>query len=402
LTTTFSNLLFVGFPVLHLPWSVASAFTFIAAAASAVGVLWCIAFLGSHRFESSRQLGRLTVFMVPVSLIAWWGFWWVSASLSADEDDHALIAIGVTMWQNLNAAYVIVPSLLVAGWLIVEKLRRTAGLTMSLLYLLLGILAGFSGPVFAASAVIMIGTIAAASWLRTQTALTNRGTLWLMAIIGVVLGALVSHFSPGSQARRLALPNPQVNLELIFRLASEGIPSGFRDWWLAISSPGAITIVVVLLGVSLLMTFQGWSPRVGYLINLGIGLLAFSLVMSLMNRMSEPFAYEAYWHLIAPRTIVWLALATLALSVGGWLASLGISAVTTPVTVLASAAGIVLIAASLATLGSQVQARYLQWQTGPAPWAGAISDIEVPWIREAWQQLMTVRDGPPRSLIEEL
>lgn len=402
LTTTFSNLLFVGLPVLHLPWSVASALTFMAAAASAASVLWWITFFGSSSCESVSRLIRLTVLMTPVSLIAWWGFWWVSASFSAEGDDPALIAVGVSMWQNLNAAYVIVPLLIVVAWLIMEKRRRTAGPTMPFLYLLIGLVAGLAGPVFAASAVIMIGTIAVGSWLRTQTAPTNRGTLWLMALIGTALGALVSHFSPGSQARKLALPDPQINQELLFRLASDGIPGGLRDWWSAISSPGAVTVVVVFLGVSLLMSLQGWSPRVGYLINLGIGLLGFSLVMSWMNRMSEPFAYEAYWHLIAPRTMVWLALATLAIGIGCWLGSPERSVVTTPLTVLASAVGIVVIAASLVSFGSQVQARYVQWESGPAPWAGAISDIEVPWIRAAWEQLIMVRDGPPRSLNAEL
>lgn len=398
LTTTLSNLLFVGLPVRHLPWSFASALTFGLAAASVVGVLWWITFFGSKSHLRASPVIRLTAYMTPVSLIAWWGFWWVTASFSGDGTTPDLIAVGVTMWQNLNAAKVIVPSLLVLAWLALETRQTNSGLPVMAGYLLIGIAAGLAGPVFAASAVIMIGTIAVGSWLRAGTAVTNRAALWLLAAIGTVCGALASHFSPGSQARKLTLQNPEINADLFFRLVTEGIPGGVQDWWIAISSPGAITVVVVFVGTSLLMVLQGWSPRVSYLIDLGLGLLGFSLIMSLMNRLSEFFSYEAYWHLIAPQTMTWLALATLALCLGARLARLGVRAVTTPVTVLTTLAGIVLIAASLANLGSEVQARYVQWEIGPAPWAGAISDIEVPWIREGWKRLMLVRDGPDRGV----
>jgi hypothetical protein len=338
--------------------------------------------------------------LIPVAVIAWWGYFWVTPILNPDALNAGLLAAGVTMWQNLNAAYVVPVALLLLGWFFLETRHVTPLVGIGAGYLGIGLLIGFAGPVLALSSFVMVATVAVASWLRKQTAVTKRGTVWLVAEVGIVLGALASHFSPGSQVRKPLLANPEINPEFALQLAVIGIPGGFRDWWSAITSPGAATVVVVFVGLSLLMVFQGWKPRIGYLLRVGLGLLGFSLIIALVNRSSEFFAYASYHHLVTQQTVSWVALVILAMSLGAWVAQLGRYTIAVPVTVLSTTAGIVLIGVSTVGMVDNIKDRYLQWEIGPAPITRAFTDIEDPdgWQRAAWMALRTLRDVPNRGL----
>jgi hypothetical protein len=399
LTSMFANTLFVGLPLMRLPWSLASALPFLASAAMAVGLgVWLIIRVP---VPSMRPSSRLVsgLLLIPVAAIAWWGYWWVTVLQSREAPNAYPLAQGVTFWQNLNAGYVVTATLLIWGWLILES--RKVSRRLWPFYLAVGLLAGFNGPVFAGSALVMIALLAVSSLLRAGIRVRERGVSWLIAGLGIVVGGVASNLSPGSQYRGTLLASPEIDANLMLRLTGEAIPGGLNDWWSAVTSPGAWAVIILLTGTTALLARQGWTPNLDYFLTTGAALLAFSLILSLVSRASEFFAYPAYWHLVQPRTVAWLGLVMIAAALGTLTSRLGQDSLAVPVTVTATAVALVLAAASIALMTSEILARGQAWETGPAPLAH-VSDIEDPngWQRAAWTELRQLRGGGPLRGVE--
>ena len=397
LTQILANNLFVGIPLRHLPWSLASAVPFIAAALSVTALLLGILLVSSRGDTTKRHrlLGSLILF--PVILISWWSYWWITASLSPDELNAVPLAVGLTMWQNLNSAYIITWALVMLGWILIEARTPSRRPWQVLLYLVIGLLAGFAGPVFALSALIMLSLLAYALWLRTPEGWKCRLELWLLTAIGIAVGAAVSFTSPGAEARRSQGTNAQTDEGLFPRILSDAFPNGIEDWWLSLTTPGAFILFTLFVGLSLVLALQGWSTSFEYLTAVGLGLLVFSVVASVVNRVSELFVYPAYWHLAGSRMLIWAAAVVLGVGFGGWIASFGRNTVAAPFLLFATAVSFLLAVSSVANMLGQIQARNLQWEVGPAPWASeAILDIETGWVRSDWRDLQRLRDAPTR------
>lgn len=397
LTTTFSNVLLVGLPLLSLPWELASAIPFTAAVTSAVGLAAWLLVFRQQESRSRRERGFQILLILPLLAIGWWGYWWVPVLFSKDAHDMYSLAQGVTFWQNLNSAYVVTTLLLTWAWIYLEGRATTAWL--GALYFLLGLLAGFSGPVFAGGALVMIVLIAIYAWLGTNSDLPKRGLLWLVACIGLTFGAVASYFSPGSQLRMTVLADPKLDSNLLLRILSEGVPRGVQDWWVALTSPGSWVLVLLLIGSTALLVNFGWTPKPIALARIGIALVMFSLVLSIVNRLSEFFAYEAYWHMVTPRTAAWIGIVLLAASLGGACGRLPRQALVVPLLTLSCAIGLMLVIGGVALMVSEVYAREIRWERGPAPLAH-VTDIEDPdgFQRRAYLELLDIRGGPLRGL----
>lgn len=398
-TAMFSNTLFVGMPLIHLPWSFASAIPFMSAAAVIVGAAGWILF---HAIPKSGEKNRRLFILssaIPILAITWWGYWWLPVLQARDTPNADPLAQGITHWQNLNSGYVITTALLIWAWFILESRKTDKCWLLWTGYAILGLLAGLNGPVFAGSAVAMIIILAAGSLLGSQVAIRTHGATWLLAVSGILVGALASHFSPGSQSRKLLLVNPEIDTSLFFRVVNEAVPGGLADWWPAVTSPGAWVLVVVIAGATALITLRGFVPNVNFLLSTGTGLLVFSLISSFVNRVSEFFAYPAFWHLTTPRAIAWLGLTTLAIAIGSIIARMGRGSLAVPVITFAAAAGVILMASSIALMSQEIINRSAQWEIGPAPVSG-VSDIEEPdgWQRDAWLSLIEIREAPKRGI----
>ena len=398
LTTTFFACLFAGLPLLHLPLPIASALPFLSTTILIVAVaIWF--FVRALPGQNLRKSFGISLLFFPVLALTWWGFWWLPALTTGDFASARQLALAVTHWQTINTQYAIPATLLIWGWSFLETRKEVSKLGIRTCYLLLGVLSGFNGPTFAISSILMISVIAVASQLRAQQKKTTRRLPWALALLGNAAAMLVSNFSPGSQRRKTALANPEINSELFIKLLTEALPDGVIDWLYAIINPGAIVLLIVVTGFTAMISVHRLAPDTSFLVTIGLGLIGFSLVSSVVSRIMQFFSYDAFWHVAGPRTIAWLALTAIAMGLGARVTKKSWRNIVIPFAILGSAIGLLLSVSAIDLMCRGITTRSVQWEIGPAP-LGGISDIEDPdaWVMLAWLELRTLRDAPARGL----
>ncbi len=398
-TAMFANVLLVGLPLQHLPWALASAVPFLVSALVMAG---SIAWITTRSSPAGRRqpVKEVLLVLIPVLIVLWWAFWWSPVVTETGDSSASVLAQGITFWQNLNAAYVVTAASLVSAWVFLESRSSRDRAWLLGGYLVVGIAAGMNGPVFALSALIILPVLACACLLRGRNPGRRRAIQWLLAEAGITLGAAAAHVAPGTQIRAELLPHPAVDLNLamyFLRLP----PSALRDWWNAVISPGTVLIFLVLGALAYLMTLRGRSYDPVRLTAYGAALLGFSLVLSLVNRASEVFAYVGWWHVLSARTVSWMGICCLAIALGTIGARRGRQSLLLPVSVFAAFAALILVGASLIGMTDAIATRLPRWEVGPAPVEG-ISDIESDGnrFRTAWLELRETRGGPSRGIDE--
>lgn len=396
LTSTVSLTLFVGFPSAKLPWSVASAIPFLSSAVlvSVVG-LWLILPMMPREHGWNRVRSRCCAF--AVFLAAWWGYWWLPVHLSPGPSLDYAVALGATHWQSVLAGYVIPMAPLVWAPLVLESKPRIGQRPRAFAYFALGILAGFTSPVFAASALALalILAVVVAAW--DKLAFHRYHLPFLTVIIGTVAGALGSHFSPGSQYRATLMSGPKDFSDFFSQVFVDAVPNGLGDWFSSVAGPGALVVLLTVTGTTYLLSPTEGAVTTARLLMTAGGLLVFSLISFLVNRISEIFVYEAFWHLTGPRAIAWLGLVTLAIALGSRLARFSGSSAMRLVVVLSTCICLYFLIGALDLMCRQIVDRSEPWEIGPAP-VYDISDIEDPhgWILPTWLELKDLRDAPNR------
>lgn len=397
-TSTLSLTLFVGLPLRHLPWSVASAIPFLSSALlmAAVGI-WLLAPLMPEQSRRDKAGSYLVSF--AALLATWWGYWWLPAHLNPGESPDFAVALGATHWQSVLAGYVIPMSPLVWAWLYLRtKQVPNPGLS-TVVHFSLGVLAGFVSPVFAASSAMTILALGLVTVARRRPLLNSQGFALISTTVGIVIGALASHFSPGSQYRASLFSRPEDSSNVLLPLITEALPSGVSDWVNAISRPAGFMVVVVIGGTTFALSPGRHLLSIRPLLRISVGLLGYSLISYIVNRASELFVYEAFWHLTGPRAIAWIGLIALAIALGNYLSRFKRSSLTVLAVALSTFIGLYFLIASLDLMCRQIIDRSEPWDAGPAP-VYDISDIEDPdgWVRQSWIELTELRDAPERKL----
>ena len=399
LTMVTSNTVLVGLPLIHFPWFVASALPFLLTVATATS-LGIYVTLHSLRLVAGRQRGlKVALAISPILAIVWWSYWWAPALLAPDSADNYPLALGITVWQNLNAQYVVTSFLLIGGWLWIESRPNLAMPWRPMAYALLGLGTGFNGPVFAVSALIMVLSLAALSALRGISTLRERGPYWGLAVVVAGVSAGISHFSPGSQNRKGQLADPDLNFDLIYLLVTEAIPSGISSWWFAVFNSGALIVLVVSAFVGVALASQGIRPERDSLFSIGFGLLGFSMIMFILNGLSEYFSYHAWWHLTAPRSVTWISLIAIGVALGNLASNYPQLYTALPIIFSAAIAALLLTLSANAVMVSTMQSRWWMWERGPAPMSDIIGDIEDPegFQYACWRELTIERTAPSRD-----
>lgn len=398
LTGNFTNTLLVGLPLVWLPWSLASALPFVSAVLSVAALAaWLLIHFSDFGLARVRRRS-LTFMILPILMVAWWGYWWVSVLFWPQGQSVSALAQGVTFWQNLNSAAVVPAALMVWAWLYMGTRNITLPLRFS--YFIYGLVVGFMSPVVACSALITILFLTFAYWLRGAATLRARSVCWLITSTGIVLAAIANQLSPGTQSRMALLPSPKPTNELVALIALDALPGGISDWVSGITTPGAYALVLLVTGVTALCTRQGWHPKGETLSAVALFLLAFSLVLSVVNRVSELFSYPAYWHLVFPRTAAWLGIVVASAVLGAYIGKFRARSLLFTVASLVACVALVLVGASLFMMTNAIVARWVEWNVGPAPLTYVV-DIEDPasTFRASWIDLREIRrDGLQRGL----
>jgi len=391
--TTFSlNVLVVGLPGTHLPWALVSAVPFIFTSLTVGAVLLFL--LG---WTTSWFGWRSAFALAPVGAVLWWTFLW-GASLIGPTSP---LVLGLTHWQNLNAAYVLPFSLLIAGYAWALVLGRPTRSWQRLMFvLILGLATGLAHLVISMSILVTIGIVIA---VRLSTR-SRRGE-WsitlpaVYAVLAILVGQFIALAAPGSRVRRSAIA-PEVPFSIEYAVSSTGqiIGQTVTDISTLVFAFGT----VVTVGAAVLCAFVlktrialGSTNRLRVLFHLG---LLLSLTTALVNNALELVVGFGYWHRSALAVAVFFTAGLGGAYGGALLRSIGFLKSGKPLFLL----GVVVVVLSLgstAKLYESALGRQSNWDVGPAPLSGAFDDINgpQPWITRNWQVIADSRDAPSRT-----
>lgn len=107
------NNVIVGLPGRHAPWELASAVPFVLTTFIVAAV--AVQLVGGIKLLRGSLLGAWALGFVSVCL--WWSSWWLPVILSGGQISRSR-AVAITVWQNINSAYVLLVALSIALWLI--------------------------------------------------------------------------------------------------------------------------------------------------------------------------------------------------------------------------------------------------------------------------------------------
>ena len=402
---TLLNTIFVGLPILHLPWSIASRLAFLIVFA---GIFFSLLKSLTHylKFTFARTTKNYWILIsaVLLLLVSWVAFWWTDPSL-VPTDSLVVnplpiqIPISAIVWQNVGIAYIFSSCLvLIAILSLLKSMRVNKGIGSKnlLLVLLLGLIVGTSGLVLAVS--LVIASVLAIVVLSTTASNGDSGRYRRLIYFfqsGTLFGILITYLSPGTQNRILveaSNPNqPEKNLIEIF---SWVFPKGLWEWVSGLASVGSLIAFgcALLIGI-LASTLVGRQSlyQTGYLT---LSLLAFSCLVSVISQLSEAFSYDAYWHQVSPRAILFISLSLFGCALGlkvGWIGG--------DYVLVSCFAGLIagfIAIGSVLYFAQYAEDRLAIWEVGPAPSFG-IPDTEEIWRNACYLEIKDYRGGPDRS-----
>lgn len=387
--------LFSGWPLVNLPWSFSSAVAFLAATTVMVAIVVWLVFT-SRRHSHSLPTWIILTSLAGVAATCWWVYWWAPPTFSPLDEQDALLAASITLWQTINTQYVM--SIGILTWLVLLLQRHQKRLSIAVVpaWIFIGLLIGLTGPVFAAAALAAIGlgiAIVPVCQLRIRI---GQIALWGLAAFGVAVGAGISHLSPGTRYRSTFFESPSVDPELARRLIAD-LPGVLDRWWGLVLNPGTMLTFVLVAFTTMTLGLLGTEIAARRLLWIGASLIIFSWLMALAHHVSTAFVSFGPWHLVQVGAFVWLGIAILGATAGFSLARLGRRNLMLPVMLVAYITALGLTAASIGTMAGVITNRHGTWVSGPAPQSG-IFDIEVEFLRPAWLVLRDVQGGPDRSL----
>ncbi|MDD2818525.1 MAG: hypothetical protein PHN51_06980 [Candidatus Nanopelagicales bacterium] len=189
--------------------------------------------------------------------------------------------------------------------------------------------------------------------------------------------------------RSSLLPNPNFTLDFVlaeFKI----IPVGVELWISSFINPGAL-IVLGLTGLfSLLLSWLGYTFAIRRLSLSALGFLGFSLMLAIVNSVSEAFAYEAFWHQVQVREISWFGLCCAGVALGAGCGRMQQSAAPVITLLIAGILSLVCAGSTVVTMTGTWISREHAWNSGAAPEPG-IADIESKWVRDSWEKLADFR-----------
>lgn len=391
LTSVFYGSLWVGWPLAHLPLSLASALPFILAALG-------IGFAVNVLLSSIVQLRKLAYCIVlVVAAYLWWSFFWVPTLFSLSgtgttsfiSNSMLQMGSGLAHWQTLNGQHVLqMCSLIIFGGLI---LRHSAQHSNARLLLIIGFgfIAGMMGPTLAVSLIVFA---VLAGWVFIKKDYTFSRVELMGFIVSILVGLIFTQFfSPGIHKRQ-ALLGTKFDLTLMggIDLLDEAFRFALQYWLNGYLSYGGVTIFLVVVG---LVYVLGLKPRIGgqdkaWLYGALFGL--FSLLQMLINRAAETFAYHGYWHFISAIVCTYVSIVFFGIAAGIKLETIDMGKKLKPYVFFVLLLGVLLGISSNIAMMKSMYARQTIWSGGPASVLG-VTDIDIKWVDNCWDHLNTLR-----------
>jgi hypothetical protein len=374
LSRVVADAVLVGVPVTYLPWSLGSASSFFMAALVASLATLAVTAVSM----SPKTTRKMNLWLgLPVVALTWWAYWWAPVITPHDPSQRALPE-AITHWQIINSSYVVLPALVIALFVVLSGLRplsQTRVRWLNFALLVVGVVAGLTGPVFGLTAAIAIFVL---MWMNIVWGkqLKFRSLHGLgFALIGLVVGVTVTQASPGTRGRAPLFRGGEGMVPLTpGNLLNWTIPQALYEWADRLINTGSLVTLLVTTGLGFLLSRAGWQARQVLLVRLATGLLGFSLVFAVVNRFSEAIVYPAFWHQVGFSTVIFLAVSGFGLALGNRLATFKAPAASAVVT-MGLIIGLLWAFSAERILVGSMSDRYQSWLAGPAPRNG-IPDIE--------------------------
>jgi hypothetical protein len=386
-TQVLFNGLLVAFPLSSLPiyfLGLLTLFLFVL-------LLLSILYLFNKKFKVlSRPFSSFAILSALV-LSLWNVYWALPAALSRHNGYDRLLDAkesfsGVFGWPTVIVQYLTVPIFLVLIALLCAENSKWGYLPL----ITIGLIIGTSGY-----------ALALATLLSSLLFLFSRSTQFYLARTitfnaGILVGVILSYFSMGAQIRSesfaLSLQDPSLKLMMRWFIVS------FLEITVSIFNFGILFVVLIGFLLSwLIYQFYSFKVKSIKLEALFKFSSAFLLVYYAVISVSEFFTYNAFWHLITFRSLLFFY----ALFIGIYLGNRFRGIFThLPNNFAAITASCLLLSAFFTvydTNASMVERR-IAWDSGPAALPG-IGDIspEGSWVDVCWDKISSQDKYPFRD-----
>lgn len=394
LTAQLANFAFIGLPIGFLPWWLSSFLPFVLT----VGVVTFFAcWLLAQPVVRSKHFSPTITWMqiAPITAFSYLGYWWLPTLFFADDPDTFRFPFSTTFWQNINIQYILVPICITWLWLVIDLRFRAWWRVLGLG--VLGLLVGFGTFVFATS------TILACLLFSLSLVFTRRGPVrarlvaWALGAVSTCLALVINLGAPGSRNRAQFLPSPEVDGNFVADVLTAALPQGVASWWSEVYNPLYLGLLAFLAAIFWLLGMQFGSGSSRHFMLLGASFGSFSLTLFIINRVSELFAYQAFWHEVTPRIFLWLSIPLFSAGIGAYLAKYSGGLLATSVVLFIAGVCFALIASSLFVMTVETYSRWTQWEVGPAP-VRSVADIDNTYFAEMYRSIQRARGGPHRGL----
>jgi hypothetical protein len=383
-----------------LPWALAGILIILAPAVS-IGMIAWFAWTRIERITSARITASIAIIgSVSLGWFAAWTINGVASTIFRAPVGSSSIEAAQANWFGLTTFFLvhanqIMTILLAVGWAAV-LLTSWKAVWRVFLAVVVGLATGFAGPQFTAMFIASSLAVALTRFIPTwKTFRTKADAKFIaIAVIAASLAFLYSSQSPGFVYRKSASGSAFSTIGAI-----ESISSSLYLWLIRLISPGMLLALFIGICIGLLWkaTFHTRSFQFPIL------LLLVSLVSAFATGVCHIFIYSAYWHDIPWTIPLYLAVVFFGSQIGQLLmlrrrgpfiernrsAELKIVKVGmefSPPTLnnrRMSAWGmpVILVITAILVLTSAAQTvhargRLIEWNSGPAPQVGGVSDIE--------------------------
>lgn len=392
-TSIFYASLWVGWPLAHLPLSLASAIPFILAALGIGLVIHCFA-----RLFITINLIQATCLLF-LSAFLWWGFLWLGDSFrffidkpSTFLDQQAVdMTAGLTHWQTLNGQHILqLVSVLIGVSIAIRNFSSKSSFYIFGIFLL-GIFSGMTGPTLAASIIFFTFCYLLYIWNDPLYSIFRIKLNLGIFIFSTLLGLLFTQFlSPGIKNRQAMLGTKfEISIAGIANIMNEAFQFGLAFWLKTYFSLGAVFVFIFTAAFIFIYRESLKLPNLK-LAYIGILFSIFALLQMIINRASEFFAYQGYWHFVSAVTCIFISLVFFGASLGAYLAKIAQLRkgyfIAFLILLLAVGAG----TTSNFSMIKSFYKRQAMWSGGAAPVSG-VTDIDVPWVRGCWVELNKLR-----------
>jgi hypothetical protein len=317
--------------------------------------------------------------------------------LNPDNSHLEAQASATTFWQNVNTSYVFLYAITLLLLFKLDLISQRQNYTKwnLVIFLFSGIFVGLSSAVIVASVFLFVLLAPIGAWLDGKRLRKRNVFFWGLFNLGMLVAAVISFLSPGSQRRKTFLPDISLNMDTIALLTKSMIPS-LVDWWKALLNQGILVSAAMALLIAILLAWQGYEFHIKNLQRTAFQIIAFSLILSIVVGYSQVFAYVAYWHRIGMQVVLWIGITILSFST-----CLNLMKLRPRLSQLSFVLVVLMVVNTLAVsrMHDEISERYSRWQVGPAP-TTHVTDIEHVngWQRACYLKIKEQRGGPDRGL----